>query len=90
MNIAARIVKQFLRHLSHLSLMLTRWSARGVIARILKSRYQLLPAVCPAAQVVHRQEHFPAVHPNPAFPEHDIPGARPAPLIYKGCQLNSF
>jgi hypothetical protein len=40
-----------------------------------------LPAVCPAAQVVHRQEPFPAVRPNQAFPELDILGAGLAPFI---------
>jgi len=87
MNIDARIAKRFLRPLSHPSLMLARWSARSVRVRILKSRYLALQAACPAVQAVHPQEPFPAVHPNPAFPEHDIPGARSAPFIYKGCQL---
>ena len=87
MNIAARIVKRFLRPLCHPSLMLTRWSARNVKAKMLKSRYPPLQAACPVALMVRRQEPFPAVHPSPASPEHDILGARTAPFIYKGCQL---
>jgi hypothetical protein len=87
MNIAARIVKRFLRPLSHPSLMLTRWCARSAKARMLKNRYQPLPAACPEAQVVQRQEPYQAVHRNPASPEPDILGAGSAPLIYKGCQL---
>ena len=81
MNIAVRLVKRFLKPLSHPFLMLTRWFARSAKARMLKSSSPPLPAVCPAAQVVHRQEPFPAVRPNQAFPELDILGAGLAPFI---------
>ena len=82
MNIAARIVKRFLKPLCHPFLMLTRWSARSAKAGMLQNSSPPLQAVCPAVQVVeHRQGPFPAVHPNPAFPEPDIPGAGLAPFI---------
>ena len=81
MNIAARIVKRFLKPLSHPFLMLTRWSARSVKARMLRSSSPPLQAVCPAVQVVPRQEHFPAVLLNQVFPELDFLGAGLAPFI---------
>ena len=90
MNIAARTVKRFLRHLSHLSLMLTRCSARSAKAGMLRSRSQPLPAACQAAQAVHRQGPFPAVPPNPDSPEHDILGAVGSFNIYQSCRVDTI
>jgi len=87
MNTAARIVKQYLKPLCHPSLMLARFSARSAKAGMWKSRFPPLQAACPAALPGRRQEPFPAAHPSPASPEHDITGVRMAPFIYKGCQL---
>ena len=76
MNIDAKIVKQYLRPLFLPSKMVTMLSARNVKVKMSKSRYLLLQAVCPAAQVVPRQEPFQVAHPSRVFPEHDLMGAR--------------
>ena len=80
MNTDARIVIQSLKPLFHPFQMLTRWSARSAKAGMWKNRYPHSRVECPAAQVLHRQEPFPAAHPSPAFPEHDILGVSVAPL----------
>jgi hypothetical protein len=76
MNTDVRIVKWFLRLLSHPFQMLTRWSAKIVRARKLKSRFPPFQVGLKEVPVEFRQGPSQAVPPNPVSPERDFPGVR--------------
>ncbi len=90
MNINARIVKRFLKPLFHPFQMLTRWSVRNAKVRMWKNRFPHSPAACQAVPVVLLQELFPAAHPNPVSPEHDLPGAGWLLLYIRAVSLMRF